>query len=173
MSDELNFVYAVTTTKRRRFLWCAWWTGAPTRAPFREPDAWSGGARTAFEAKLAAERAAGRPLTEIPPLWARAWIRVQAGAPPWVAPKARAPRPKEPPKEQARSKGRREESFEALHGACPFAVLGLAKGASLVEIKRAFRRLSLATHPDQGGTEAAFIRVKRAFDAAVERSGGR
>jgi hypothetical protein len=167
-------VYSVTTTKRRRFFWCAWWTREPTRAPFRMPDTWSGGARTPEEAKRAAEWAAGRRLTEIPPIWARAWIRVQAGAAPWVSHEKRAPRPEEPPREEARSRPHREPPFEALYrGACPFAVLGLGKGASIAELKRAFRRLSLTTHPDQGGTAAAFIRVKRAFDAAIARSGGR
>jgi hypothetical protein len=174
-SRPFTGVYSVTTTQRRRFFWCAWWTREPTREPFCMPNAWSGGARTVEEAKRAAECAAGHPLREIPPIWARAWIRVQAGAPPWVSPKERAPRPEEPPpREEARSRRRREPPFEALYaGACPFAVLGLPKGASLAELKRAFRRLSLTTHPDQGGTEAAFIRVKRAFDAAIARSGGR
>ena len=32
------------------------------------------------------------------------------------------------------------------------------------EIKSAYRRLALQTHPDMGGTDAAFITVKRAYD---------
>lgn len=33
--------------------------------------------------------------------------------------------------------------------------------------KRAFRKLALLYHPDQGGDHAAFIRIRRAYDEAV------
>jgi curved DNA-binding protein CbpA len=46
-------------------------------------------------------------------------------------------------------------------------ILGLGPTATLAEIKRAFRRLALATHPDHGGSAAAFIRVKWAHDEAL------
>jgi curved DNA-binding protein CbpA len=48
-------------------------------------------------------------------------------------------------------------------------ILGLGPTATLAEIKRAFRRLALATHPDRGGSAAAFIRIKWAHDEALER----
>jgi hypothetical protein len=35
--------------------------------------------------------------------------------------------------------------------------------------KRAFRRLALRYHPDQGGDHAAFVRMRRAYDEAVSR----
>lgn len=79
MSDLFAPVCSIAPTKRRRFLWAAWWTGAPARDPFRKPDASSGGARTREEARLEAERAAGRSLVEIEPRWARAWARVLLG----------------------------------------------------------------------------------------------
>jgi hypothetical protein len=42
--------------------------------------------------------------------------------------------------------------------------LGLSLGATETEIKKAFHRAALRTHPDRGGTEAAFRRVKDAYD---------
>jgi hypothetical protein len=166
MTEPAAFVYAVTTTKRRRFIWCAWWTGAPVKKPFRKPDAWAG-ARTEDEARRLAEKAAGRPLTPIEPAWARAWIRIQAGLPPWVTREAKQARPEpEPPREVPL---RRPASVSA--GTSPFTVLGVAPGATAEQIKRAFRRLALATHPDRGGDVAGFIRVKWAHDEALARRG--
>lgn len=149
-------VVSITTTQRRRFLWCAWWTGAPTRDPFRPPDAWSGGARSPEEAKLAAEKAAGRTLVVAPPAWARAFTRLRAGLPPWPAkrgPDAAAPRGAiDLPPESA------------------LAVLGLRRGASLDDIKRAYRQRALETHPDRGGDAAAFVRVQRAYESASRKA---
>lgn len=148
-------VYSVTRTKRRRFLWCAWWSREPGEAPFRPPDAWSGGARTLEEARTLAERAAGMPLEPIEGRWAGAWVRVQAGLPPFVeragvAVTAASPRPVD-----------------------PHALLGVAAGAPLEEVKAAFRRKALEHHPDHGGDAAAFIAVKRAYDRIVRRRSGR
>lgn len=44
-----------------------------------------------------------------------------------------------------------------------FEVLGLACGASAVEVRTAFRRKALATHPDKGGSCEAFDRVESAY----------
>jgi hypothetical protein len=145
-------VYSVTRTKRRRFLWCAWWTAPPTSEPFRPPDAWSGGARSEDEAKSAAELAAGMPLQPIEGRWAGAWVRFQAGLPPFVDRQVRVP---------------------ALAGgvapAGPHTLLGVKPGASLEELKAAFRRQALAHHPDHGGDPAVFIALKRAYDSLVRR----
>lgn len=168
MSEPAAFVYSVTTTKRRRFLWCAWWTGAPERKPFRKPDAWSGGARSEDEARRQASKAAGRPLTPLEPAWARAWIRIQVGLPPWVVPEPKRPRPEPEPPPPPREAPRRRPTGVAA-GTSPYAVLGVAPGADASEIKRAFRRLALATHPDRGGDAAGFIRVKWAHDEALAR----
>lgn len=160
---------SITTTKRRRYFWCAWWTGAPTRAPFRRPDGFSGGARTPEEAKEQASRAAGCPLVEIEPLWARAFIRVQQGMPPFVEKK-----PRRPPEEPARKQSNREQppfvpSVED-RSANPFAILGLSVGASTEDIHRAFRRMALETHPDRGGKATDFIRAKWAQLEALART---
>lgn len=47
------------------------------------------------------------------------------------------------------------------------AVLGLAEGASDVEIKAAHRRLIRRTHPDAGGTADLAARINRAKDVLV------
>ncbi len=46
-----------------------------------------------------------------------------------------------------------------------FATLGLAVGAQPIEITRAFRALSRATHPDHGGDRCRFEVVLGAFRA--------
>src|SRR4051812_39372363 len=155
-------VYSVTTTKRRRFFWCAWWTGAPSHSPFRKPDAWSGGARSEEEARKRAEAAAGNPLTRPEPIWARAFVGVQAGLPPWVVREPRRPPPEAPPPPRKRPPG-------VPAGSSPLTILGLGPTATHDDIKRAFRRLAPTPHPDKGGSAAAFIRVKWAHDEALAR----
>ncbi len=159
MSDLFAPVCSIAPTKRRRFLWAAWWTGAPARDPFRKPDASSGGARTREEARLEAERAAGRSLVEIEPRWARAWARVLLGQPPWID-RAGAPA-------EASAAGTRRR---ADAGRSPLAVLGLAPAATVDEIKRAYRKRALETHPDRGGDAEAFRGVHRAYEQALART---
>lgn len=50
-------------------------------------------------------------------------------------------------------------------GEDPRSVLGVTVAASPDDIKRAFRRRALETHPDRGGDPAEFRRVKQAYDA--------
>jgi hypothetical protein len=141
----------VTATKRRRFAWAAWWTGAPQLAPFRQPDASGGGAATAEDALAAAERAAGRRLVAVEPFWARAWNEVLRGRPPppWRDPTTARPRP--------------------AHGATAWQLLGVEPGAALDVIKRAFRIRALETHPDRGGDPAHFRELRRAYASLVGR----
>lgn len=44
-----------------------------------------------------------------------------------------------------------------------YSVLGLEKGASLDEIKKAYRKLALKHHPDQGGDQEKFKEVNEAY----------
>jgi hypothetical protein len=148
-------IVALAPTKRRRLVWCAWWTGLPTVEEFRPPDAWGGGATSAAEAVQMAERAAGRPLELVDGPWAGAWRRVLAGQPPF-------PR---------RSAARRP--IAAPSAIDPHLVLGVTPSDSLAAIKAAFRVKVLAHHPDRGGDPAAFIAVKRAYDVLVRRRLGR
>ncbi len=160
---------SITTTKRRRYFWCAWWNGEPVRAPFRRPDAFSGGARSPEEAKEQAARAAGCPILEIEPLWARAFIRLQQGMPPFVEKKARRA-PEEPARQQSHREQKPFIPSVADRSANPFAILGISAGASTEDIHRAFRRLALETHPDRGGKTADFIRAKWAQLEALART---
>ncbi len=151
-------VCAITATKRRRFLWAAWWTGAPTRQPFRKPDASEGGARTREEALRAAERAAGRPLLEIESNWARAWSNVLVGKEPWPSVRSAeaagaALRPRAP----------------ASNKPSVWQTLGLSPQATLADIKRAYRLRALETHPDRGGSDEAFRAVQSAYESALKR----
>ena len=47
----------------------------------------------------------------------------------------------------------------------PYSRLGLAPGAPLDDVKRAYRRLSMRYHPDRAGTEGvpAFLAVQAAY----------
>src|SRR3954466_4502759 len=89
-------VCAIAPTRRRRFLWAACWTAAPSQKPFQKPDAFAGGARTRAEAQAAAERAANCKLTEIESSWARAWSNILIGKEPW--PSTQATNEQEAPK---------------------------------------------------------------------------
>lgn len=146
-------VFALAKTKRKRFLWCAWWTGEPTAKPFRPPDAWGGGAFTREEAQVLAERAAARPLSPVDDHWAGAWKRTLAGLDPFPKHTVRLPE----------AGGSRPRSIN------PFEVLGLGSEASLDEVKVAFRKKALEHHPDQGGSTEAFLEVRRAWESIVKR----
>lgn len=154
MSGLARAVYAIARTKRRRFLWCVWWSGEPTAKPFRPPDAWGGGAHTEEEAKVLAEKAAGMPLELIDGHWAGAWKRVRAGLPAFPS---RAARPTAAPSE------------ERARPVDPYALLGVDATASLEDLKVAFRKKALEHHPDHGGAPDLFMAVKRAYDNVVKR----
>jgi hypothetical protein len=51
----------------------------------------------------------------------------------------------------------------------PYRTLGLARGASLDEVKRAYRRLAKANHPDAAGESALprFLAIQAAYDLIV------
>jgi hypothetical protein len=157
MSGLSRGVYAIARTKRRRYIWCAWWTGEPTVKPFRPPDAWGGGADTEAEAKVLAERAAGMPLELVDGHWAGAWKRMQAGKPPFPA---HTPGPV-----AAEDRARDDRARPGD----PYAMLGVDAKATLDDVKAAFRKKALEHHPDQGGTPAEFMAMKRAYDAIVKR----
>jgi len=156
VSQLSSAVCSITPTQRRRFFWAAWWTGEPSHAPFRKPDASNGGARTRDEALREAERVAQRRLTLVDPHWARAWKSILRGEVP-VAPAESAP------------KAPRNRPRPAAAGLSAWSVLGLPPGSSLLELKRAFRKKALETHPDQGGDPDAFRAVQRAYEKLSAR----
>lgn len=156
---------SIAPTKRRRYFWAAFWSGPPTESPFRPPDAHSGGARTELEARAQAERAAGMPLIVVSPRWARAVQRTLLGQPPFPPPRKPkvGPGPAEVP----------GASSGATRGAAPrpsvWSILGIARDADEEELKSAFRRRALVTHPDRGGTAEAFREVHAAYLEAKKR----
>ena len=147
-------------------MWVAWWTGPPAREPFRKPDAFSGGARSPEEALAQARRAAGVPLVEIEPSWARAWARVLLGRPPWGV------RAEGAGGGRAHSRSSGASPTATRDGARATSIwetLGITARATADELKRAFRQRALATHPDRGGDAEAFRQVQRAFKEAQRR----
>ena len=156
MSELFAAAVSIAPTKRRRFLWAAWWTAPPARDPFRKPDASEGGARTRDEALRHAERVAGRTLVQIEPLWARAWARVLMGLPPFTqaAPDASPVAPR----------ASREPASPSI-----WQTLGLTPHATVAEIRAAFRQRALVTHPDRGGDAEAFRALRHAHDEALAR----
>lgn len=158
MSELFAPVCSITTTKRRRFFWAAWWSGPPARVPFRRPDASDGGASTLEEALAAAEVRAGAPLTLIDPLWARAWIRILRGEQAWPSKASREPRG---------ASGSVERG--PTDGPSIWATLGVTRDVTEAELKAAYRRKAIETHPDQGGEQEAFRQVLRAYDEARRR----
>ncbi len=154
MAELFAAVVSVAPTRRRRWLWAAWWTASPQADPFRPPDASEGGAKSREEALLAAERVAGRALLEIDGKWARAWARVMQGRPAGMT--ADRPTASPTPRPQA--------------AASCWAVLGLTPQATVTDIRTAFRALALQLHPDRGGDPEAFLRLRQAHDAALDRA---
>jgi DnaJ domain len=161
---------SIAPTRRRRFLWVGFWTGPPVRHPFRKPDAFEGGARSREEAKSAAERIAKATLVEIEPRWARAWGRILIGQAPWPVAAAAENEPVTSEHGQTRSRvmGVRDECAPPGSRA---ALLGVSLGASLAELKQAFRRRALEAHPDHGGTATEFIELQRAYEELCVRAG--
>jgi hypothetical protein len=160
VSELSTAVCSIASTARRRYFWAAWWTHAPRYAPFQKPDASHGGARSPEEALAAAERCAGRHLVLIEPHWARAWNRVLRGE--------ASPAP--PPPHEPRTVARPDAPDKPL---AAWTVLGLDRpGASVRELKQAYRKRALETHPDRGGDAATFRQVQRAYEkllAAAEK----
>ncbi|WP_132057760.1 J domain-containing protein [Halorussus amylolyticus] len=51
-----------------------------------------------------------------------------------------------------------------------FAILGISRGATLPEIKRAYRRKVKEVHPDHGGDREDFQQVREAYTTARKRA---
>ena len=160
MTELFAPVVSIVPTRRGRFFWAAWWTAPPEAKPFRKPDASSGGASSHDEAHAAAERAAGRPLAVADPHWAGAFRRSLRGDPPWPAGS-----PPGPPVERS------VRSSSPPQRTSAWSVLGVERDASDDELKRAYRRRALETHPDRGGDPSTFRAVQRAYEHALAAQG--
>jgi hypothetical protein len=178
-------VVSIARTKRGRYFWAAWWTGSPVPAStegepplpnektFKKPDASGGGLRSHEEAFTAAARAAagalpGNPaahrggapeasLVEIDARWANAWLRMLSDLPPFPR-----PRPEKPPAPAA-------PVGTPANNPSLWEILGISSKAPLEEIKAAYRKRALETHPDHGGDPSAFRALVRAYQMALLR----
>jgi hypothetical protein len=144
-------VCSVTRTQRGRYFWAAWWTHPPDFSPFRKPDASNGGATSEEEAFRDAQRATGRQLQPIEPYWAHAWNRMLRGESPPPMPK---------PKQKADN---------ATTPTSAWSVLGLEPGATHAELKAAYRRKALESHPDRGGDPATFRAVVVSYEKLIAK----
>ena len=62
------------------------------------------------------------------------------------------------------------ETDEPTAPKAAFAELGVTPGATLDEVNRAYRRRVKEVHPDQGGDEEAFRRVREAYTTAKQHA---
>jgi len=157
VNELFSPVVSIVPTRRGRYFWAAWWSAPPEAKPFRRPDASSGGATSIEQAHAAAERAAGRPLVSTDPHWAGACRRLARGDAPWPAGTTPGP----PPERSARSTPPPPQRASA------WTVLGVEREATVDELKRAYRRRALETHPDRGGDPSTFRAVQRAYEQAL------
>jgi len=58
--------------------------------------------------------------------------------------------------------------FFSCYWKCLCEVVSLSQGASISEIKKAYRTLSKELHPDKGGDEKMFMAVAKAYAAWVK-----
>lgn len=49
-----------------------------------------------------------------------------------------------------------------------YEILGVSPNANKAEIKKAYRKMSLIYHPDVGGDEKQFLKIKAAYEALTE-----
>ena len=152
-------VVSIAATQRRRWFWAAWWTETPKESPFQKPDASNGGASTVEAALAEAERACGRRLVPIEARRGRAWMRILRGQPPWT--------PRDEARKRVAGAPAPPREGEQVQRASSFAILGIEPGATEDEIKRAYRKKALETHPDRGGDPAVFRVVQQAFERAL------
>lgn len=75
--------------------------------------------------------------------------------------------------EQAKVEGQKSETSVIGEGsvfADPYAVLGLPQNASVEQVKRRYRQLSMVYHPDrEGGYDEAMKRVNQAYQQIMKR----
>jgi hypothetical protein len=64
------------------------------------------------------------------------------------------------------------ERGRSTRPAC-FEAMDLPVDATVAQIKSAFRRLSRSTHPDAGGTDCDFVRLRQSYEEALKIASGR
>ena len=64
------------------------------------------------------------------------------------------------------------ERGRSARPAC-FQALDLPADATIAQVKAAFRRLSRSMHPDAGGTDHDFVRMRQSYEEALKLAAGR
>ncbi|MDD5649447.1 MAG: DnaJ domain-containing protein [Candidatus Nanoarchaeia archaeon] len=64
----------------------------------------------------------------------------------------------------------REEALTILGVLDPYEVLGLEKGASQAEVRKAMAKMVLSTHTDKGGDRDAFQKIMAAYEIITEKN---
>jgi hypothetical protein len=85
--------------------------------------------------------------------WAQAWSRVIRELPPWTSRQSAPPRP-------------RKTSTSRVAPPSLWTTLGVTRSATAEELKAAYHKRALETHPDHGGDAEQFRALKAAYDKA-------
>jgi hypothetical protein len=72
--------------------------------------------------------------------------------------------------EERDAAGRTETDADPVAAKAAYAVLGLPAGADTEAVQRAYRQRVKEVHPDHGGDEAEFKRVREAYDTAKQHA---
>ena len=71
------------------------------------------------------------------------------------------------PFEDHREQDYEEEDFHPLKRSNSYEILGIDRDADEDEIKRAFRKKVLEVHPDKGGSNEEFIKIREAYECLI------
>jgi preprotein translocase subunit Sec63 len=61
----------------------------------------------------------------------------------------------------------KRQDFHPLKRSNSYEILGIDRDADEEEIKKAFRKMALKTHPDKGGDEEQFKKVREAYECLI------
>jgi septal ring factor EnvC (AmiA/AmiB activator) len=71
--------------------------------------------------------------------------------------------------QQYQNRQQRQQSASNNNMANAMKLLGLSEGFTEKDVKKAYRRLSKIHHPDVGGKEVNFLKLKKAYDYVMDR----
>jgi Skp family chaperone for outer membrane proteins len=81
----------------------------------------------------------------------------------------RKKREQEQRQQQYQNRQQRQQSASNNNMANAMKLLGLSEGFTEKDVKKAYRRLSKIHHPDVGGKEVNFLKLKKAYDYVMDR----